>query len=149
MAYQGKKQNNPTLLETIIVGIFKGLWFLITLPFSKKVKVGLNSQKRQELLSKRLELEGNLVSNDLFVLKQTLMDADKLVDYALKQAGYAGETFADRLRNAQKNIEPRLYDSIWRGHKVRNQLAHEHNVQVSPNELKEAVYNLLEYLKRI
>lgn len=149
MAYKKNKKNDQTLLEVLVVGIFRGLWWLVKLPFGKKRKVNITISDRQGILKRRLELESNLASNDLFVLKQTVMDADKLVDYTLKLYGFMGETFADRLRNAEKIIDPYVYDLIWKGHKVRNKIAHEHNLNLSPDELKQAVNNLLEYIKHV
>jgi hypothetical protein len=77
------------------------------------------------------------------------MEADKLVDYTLKLYGYAGETFADRLRSAEKYIDRNVYQAIWWGHKVRNQIAHEHGNEIAAHELKLAAKNLLTYLRKI
>ena len=144
---QKKKKNQTTLLEAIIVGILKGFWALIKLPFGKKTQ-GISTDDRKEILSRRLAVE-NMIVDDLNVLKQAVFEADKLVDYTLQAMGYQGETFAERLRSAERNISPGLYDRIWQGHKVRNQLAHEHNFSASPAQLKQAIINLLEYIKSI
>jgi hypothetical protein len=144
-----RRKQERTALEIILVGFFKIIWWLIKLPFGKGGKKGLSTSDRQEVLKKRLELENFLQSDDLFVLKHAVMEADKLVDYALKSSGFAGETFADRLRNAEASINPSNYNKIWQGHKVRNQIAHEHDLRINPFELKEAASNLLEYLKHV
>jgi hypothetical protein len=56
-------------------------------------------------------------------LKSAIAEADKLFDYAMKQLGYPGETFADRLKVAQRELSDR--EAVWRAHKLRNALAHE------------------------
>lgn len=147
MTYKKQKQTQ-TALEIIIIGLGKILWWLIKLPFGKKGAKGLTAQDRQEILTRRLTIE-NMVSDDLNSLKQAVFEADKLVDYILQTSGFAGLTFADRLRSAEDKINPAVYNRIWQGHKVRNQLAHEHNIQISSAELKQAVNNLLEYTKYV
>jgi len=56
--------------------------------------------------------------------KEAIIEADIMLDDALLQAGYAGETTADKL----KSIDPSRFASLqdaWEAHKVRNQIAHE------------------------
>jgi len=144
-------KNNPTILETIIVGIFKAIWFLLTLPFRgfKRVKKGLGVEERNYITGKRLEIEKMLNSDKQAELCHAVIEADKLVDYTLKTKGYAGETFADRLCSAQNFINPTLYNSIWQGHKVRNQIAHEQELRIMNNELRDAAGKLLNYLKNL
>jgi hypothetical protein len=142
-------RNQPTVLETIVVGIFKAIWFLITLPFKKKgKKQGISAEDKAELISRRVEIERLSSSGNEIELKHAVMEADKLVDYVLQLKGYGGETFADRLRSAQQYIDRATYQAIWEGHKVRNQLAHENGVQVSQMELRQAVTNLLNYIHK-
>lgn len=145
-----KKNQGPTVLETIIVGVFKALWFLISLPFRKRGKKrGISGQNQAEIISKRQEIETLLLSENKYELRHAVMEADKLVDYVLKLKGYQGETFADRLRNAESYIEKNTYQSIWEGHKVRNTMAHEHDAEIATAELKVATNNLLKYIKNV
>lgn len=145
-----KKNQGPTILETIVVGIFKALWFLISLPFKKKAeRRGISANDRAVILSKRQEIENWLQKGSEIELRHAVMEADKLVDHLLKSYGYSGETFADRLRSAEKSLDRDTYQSLWAGHKVRNQLAHEHNAYISTEELKRAVNNLLKYIRQV
>jgi len=147
MSQHYKKNQGPTLLETIFVGIFKGLWFLISLPFRKRgKKSGLSSRDQAEINSKRQEIEKLVSGDNEYELKHAVMEADKLVDHVLKLKGYTGETFADRLRNAEKYIDHNTYQNIWAGHKTRNTLAHEHDANISKEELRGSVSKLLKYL---
>lgn len=142
------KNQGPTLLETIFVGIFKGVWFIVSLPFRKsRKKRGLSSQDQAEINSKKREIEKLVSGDNKYELKHAVMEADKLVDHVLKLKGYSGETFADRLRYAEKYIDHNTYQTIWAGHKVRNTLAHEHDAEISTVELKQAADKLLRYLK--
>jgi hypothetical protein len=147
-----KYKNEQTILEFIVLGIFKLLWWLITLPF-KGLKRGSASrfsiEEKNYITGKRLEIEALLGSESVIELKHAVMEADKLVDYTLKAKGYVGETFADRLRAAQKSMPAYLYDQLWRGHKVRNQIAHEQELRIQNLELREAAKKLLSYLRQL
>lgn len=147
MAYQSRKKQS-TVLETIFVGFFRGLWWLISLPFKglkKKEKISL--EDKQYILSRKNEIEKMLLADDIFQLKHAVFEADKLVDLLLKKRNFFGNTFAERLRSAENGIPKNVYNGIWEGHKIRNRLAHEDNFQSNPSELKYAARNLLEYLR--
>jgi len=147
------KNQQPDVLQTIVIGILKAIWWILTLPFKGirfgKVRTGLSVDERNYITSKRLEIEKMLNTENQIELKHAVMEADKLADYALKTQGYSGETFADRLRSAQSSLNPNLYNEIWQGHKIRNQIAHETEYRIGNSELKDAVYKLLKYLKAI
>lgn len=57
-------------------------------------------------------------------LKVAIMDADKLLNEALRDAGIMGTHLGDRLKKANANQIPNL-NEIWQAHKLRNQIAHE------------------------
>ena len=77
--------------------------------------------------------------------KASIMEADKLVDYVLKAKGFRGETFGERLKNAQKKF-PNYndYNNLWFSHKVRNNIAHEATHDLNSTEAKRAI----EYFKK-
>ncbi len=58
-----------------------------------------------------------------------VLEADKLLDQALKAAGYPGQTMGDRLKDAQRAF--RDTDAVWQAHKLRNRLAHESDVRLN------------------
>lgn len=59
-------------------------------------------------------------------LKSAVIEADKLVDFALRKMYPAAETMGERL----KEVKPKfignyaLYDDLWFAHKLRNELVH-------------------------
>lgn len=145
-----KNKNEKTLLEVIFVGFFKGIWWLIQLAFGKKkARSSLTQSEKNQIINKRLEIEELLGSNNQIELTHALFEADKLVDHVLRTSRYRGETFADRLRSAEQNIDPEIYNAIWQGHKVRNQLAHESSANTSLSEIKSAIVKLLRFLKNV
>ena len=157
MSKNYKNQNQQTALEIILIGIFKVLWWIITLPFNLIFKKGKKLSGRLKItpndwayiVSQRLEIEKILKSENQIELKHAVMEADKLVDYIFQAKNYQGETFADRLRSAESFIEKDVYNSIWNGHKVRNQIAHENELRITNDELRSAAENLLRYTKNI
>lgn len=145
--YYKKHKNQPTVPETIVIGIGKGLWWLVSLPFRKRGRrAGLSVSDRNYIIKKRQEIELLLNSSSIIELKHAVMEADKLVDFILKKKGYRGETFADRLRNAESHINHDIYQSIWNGHKIRNQIAHDEG-SIEKSILITAANKLLNYTK--
>lgn len=52
-----------------------------------------------------------------------IINADKLLDEALRQRHYKGKTMGERLVAAQHDLSDN--DGVWFGHKLRNKLVHE------------------------
>lgn len=60
--------------------------------------------------------------------RQAIMDADKLLDHALTKMGYTGSL------GAKLKKTPKLFGNIndvWAAHKVRNNIAHKINYEVT------------------
>lgn len=76
-----------------------------------------------------------------------ILEADKLLDQALKAAGYPGQTMGDRLKDARSAF--RSNDHVWQAHKLRNRLAHETNVQLNSIVVSRALRQFKAGLKDI
>lgn len=145
-----KKQNQQTLPEILVIGIFNiiaGIIKLIFKGFAKKR--GLSTSQKTEIIHRRHQIEQMLVSNNIHELSQAVFEADKLVDHLLQSYGYEGQNFADRLRHAEQYLDRNLCNQIWQGHKVRNLLAHDHDHRPEAEELRRAAEKLLRYIKTI
>lgn len=144
--YKKRKQDQPTVLEVIVAGIGRGLWWLVSLPFRKRGrKAGLSVEDRNHIIRKRQEIEFLLNSSSIIELKHAVLEADKLVDFIFKKKGYRGETFADRLRSAESYIDFNIYQNIWNGHKIRNMIAHDDG-NIDKSVLISAAKKLLSYI---
>lgn len=55
--------------------------------------------------------------------KHAIIEADIILDKALKQLGYAGVSLGERLRSITPSMLASINDA-WEAHKVRNQIAH-------------------------
>lgn len=72
-----------------------------------------------------------------------IIQADKLLDHALKQRGFPGETMGDRLKSS------RAGDKVWAAHKIRNRIAHESDVRLNPVMVGQALRGFKQGLKNI
>lgn len=70
-------------------------------------------------------------------LQLAIMEADKLLDHALKNRGYGGQTMGDRLKAARGAFMNN--DAIWQAHKLRNRLAHEQDVRLNSMQVDQAL----------
>lgn len=74
-----------------------------------------------------------------------VVDADKLLDHALKKHHFKGKTMGERLVSAQRMISDN--DSVWYAHKLRNRLVHEPNVKLKKKEAQAALAGFRQGLK--
>ena len=74
-----------------------------------------------------------------------IINADKLLDHALKSKRYKGKTMGERLVAAQRDIQGN--DDVWFGHKLRNKLVHENGIQLREQEVKNALMGFKRALK--
>ena len=67
-----------------------------------------------------------------------VIDADKLLDDALKRRHYRGKTMGERLVSAQHDISNN--DEVWYAHKLRNRLVHENeDAKLTEKAVKDAL----------
>jgi hypothetical protein len=74
-----------------------------------------------------------------------IVDADKLLDQALKKRHFKGKTMGERLVSAQRVISDN--DAVWYAHKLRNRLVHEPNVRLKKREAQTALTGFRQGLK--
>lgn len=74
-----------------------------------------------------------------------IIDADKLLEDALKLRKYKGKTMGERLVAAQHDISNN--DLVWFGHKLRNKLVHETDVKLKKDDVKDALLGIKSALK--
>jgi len=86
---------------------------------------------------KCLEIEHQLKEGDTGSYHLSVLNADKLVDQAMREKGTKGETMGERLRSSAALFSDR--NGIWTAHKLRNRIAHEPNVTVTYVEAKSAL----------
>jgi hypothetical protein len=78
-----------------------------------------------------------LLSKDPQSNPMSVINADKLLDEALKCLGYGGNTMAERLISAKHQLKSK--DSVWNAHKLRNRLVHETSKKPTDSEIRHAL----------
>lgn len=140
------------LLVVKIIFIFFGLfflggtiYFLLTTSWLKRIIL----QDLYEVLTYRpywlrdtkrkwKKILGRLRSNLESEYKLAVMEADSMLNDALKQMGYTGESLGERLEKITKETLPNL-DEVWEAHKIRNNLVHDPDYKLTFNEAKRAL----------
>jgi hypothetical protein len=92
-----------------------------------------------------LDIEQSLKRDDPTSYHMAILDADKLVDHALREKGFSGKTMGERLKATRGQLSDR--DSIWFAHKLRNRIAHEPGVKVNYNQARRALAGFKRALK--
>ncbi|MFH0779757.1 MAG: hypothetical protein V1928_02755 [Parcubacteria group bacterium] len=114
---------NPSTFQ---IGVLAGVavivvLFVITKIFFKKTSnTGLNKKFIREQWNKINDL---MIPGKEMNYKLAVIEADKLLDYALKALDFSGDTTADRL-NAAAYKHPKM-KKVWWAHKVRNYIVHD------------------------
>jgi hypothetical protein len=66
-----------------------------------------------------------------------VINADKLLDSALKKRNFKGETMGERLVSAKNTLSRR--QRVWEAHKLRNRLVHDEAVRLDRKKTLEAL----------
>jgi hypothetical protein len=74
-----------------------------------------------------------------------VINADKLLDDALKKRHYKGKTMGERLVAAQHDLTNN--DGVWYAHKLRNRLVHEDDTKLRKSDVQAALLGLRSALK--
>jgi hypothetical protein len=74
-----------------------------------------------------------------------VINADKLLDEALKKRRFKGKTMGERMVAAQRELSDN--DGVWFAHKLRNRLVHEADVKLKEADVKKALIGIRQALK--
>lgn len=113
----------PLLLVSILIVAVVGVIYLL---FSSKTTPKLNKDKFQ---AKWLSIEHSIKRDNPSSYPLAVLNADKLVDQALRERRFKGQTMGERMKSAQQVWKNPNH--VWGAHKVRNQLAHESDAEIS------------------
>ena len=122
----------------IIIAVL--LFAVITL--TKKGTTVLDVDKYR---SKWLAIEQSLVRDSEASYHLAILNGDKLLDQALRERGFKGQTMGDRMKFARGTWSHR--DALWQAHKLRNKIAHESDVRVEYDQARRALAGFKQALK--
>jgi hypothetical protein len=76
-----------------------------------------------------------------------VLNADKLLDHALKERGFKGNTMGERMKSAKTTWSNANH--VWTAHKLRNQIAHESDVKLDYDMARRALAAFKQALKDV
>lgn len=97
--------------------------------------------------AKRWQRIEMLKNQDETAMTLAIIEADKLLDQALRDSGYPGETMGERLKDAHKVLSDN--NGVWQAHKLRNRIAHEHDVRLNKLVVSHALGDFKTALKNL
>jgi hypothetical protein len=135
--------DNPLLW--FLVGILVvGVLLVVVIMLTKKGQVQLDVNKYR---MSWMKIEQALARDEPSSHLLCILNADKLLDQALRERRVTGETMGERMKQLQTTWSNA--NAIWSAHKLRNQIAHEHDMQVSYDDSRRALAAFKQALKDI
>lgn len=128
------------MLAGILVFAGVMLWLLFRLHQSNQLNV-------EKYRRKWLEIEQLPKKDDQRSCQFAIIEADKLLDIAMKECGIRGDTMGERLKTAGNRWSDR--NSVWTAHKLRNQIVHETDVAVGYDNARRALASFKRALKDV
>lgn len=142
----------------IFLDIFKTIGFVVSLVFGilliwlalrskekiadtlEEIKIELNPPKPGEgkYDARWKEVREHLTSFREAEWKFAIIEADKIAEVALEEAGFPGETIGERMTLISRDQLVSIQD-LWEAHKLRNIIAHDPNYQVTYGEVRGAI----------
>lgn len=135
--------------QKIAEGIFRGLWWVVSLPFKlvfgKKSSSTNNYQSvdfdQNYIKQKWQEIEELMKLGRPSNFARAILEADKLLDHILKGLRTPGLTMGDRLKSSKNRFSHEGLDAAWRAHKIRNEIVHNSQYEITDFIAREAITN--------
>ncbi len=108
---------------------------------------GQRQLNKEEYRTKWLRIESSLKKNNESSYHLAILNADKLLDAALKELRYKGQTMGERLKSASAAFSNK--NAVWSAHKLRNRIAHETDVKIDYTNARRALASFKQSLKDI
>lgn len=119
--------------------------FIVLIGIAAKLNRPKINKEKYRNLWHRIEQNLKKDSTDSFHL--SVIQADKLLDHAMKERGIRGSTMGERMKRMQNEwTNP---NAVWGAHKLRNRIAHEPEVVVNYQDAKRALSAFRQALKDV
>lgn len=128
------------LLAIVIVGVLVVVVIMVTKQSEHRLDV-------QKFRSRWLKIEQVLVRDEPSSYLLAVLEADKLLDAALRERGISGATMGERMKAFQARWSNA--NVVWGAHKLRNQIAHESNFSPSYDDTRRALAGFKQGLKDV
>lgn len=117
---------NGTLIILLVAIVIIGVAIMVVIAVTSKTGKSLDVDKYQR---RWLAIESGLKRTEPASYQMTILNADKLLDMALKERAFKGQTMGERMKSA--NDTWKNADHVWGAHKIRNKIAHESDVHIT------------------
>ena len=126
-------------MEQSIIFIFAGIIIIGALLFAFicVTKKGVKRLDVERYRVKYLVIENSLKRDEPSSYHLSVLNADKLVDQALRERGARGKTMGERMKSSVALFSDR--NGIWTAHKLRNMVAHEPDAKVTYDQARHAL----------
>lgn len=94
-----------------------------------------------------LKIENSLKKDQEASYHMAILNADKLLDNAMKESGFRGDTMGERLKRSGSRFSN--LNAVWAAHKLRNRIAHEPEVRIDYMTARRALASFKKALKDI
>ena len=134
----GKKPHRPRRRgmqeeHRFFAGLLSGLYQIISYPF-RRWKQRPEKINQVDILERWQGAAEMIKRGGPANFKTAILEMDKTFSEALAQAGFEGEHFGERLKNAKRIFGEITYGELWQAHKARNKVVHEINYEVTSFE---------------
>lgn len=129
--------------HTLYVVIAAAAALLVVIVIAEVIRRRPKSLNDRYFRERWQELQKLLADKNTWPL--AIINADKLLDEALKRRRFKGKTMGERLVAAQRSLSSN--DTVWFAHKMRNKIVHEDFKVVRKNDVKDALLGYLQALK--
>ena len=129
------------MLAAILIVACIVLWLMF------RMHQGSNELNVEKYRKRWLEIEQMVHKSDQRACQFAIIEADKMLDIAMKESGVKGETMAERLKITGDKLSDK--NAVWSAHKLRNQIVHESDVTISYDNTRRALASFKKALKDI
>ena len=130
-----------TVLWLVVAAVIIAAVLFIIMSFMP-YSANIDKEKYQ---SRWLEIEHGLNPGSRDSQYMAILKADKLLDQVLRDTGSKGQTMGERMKSRQNAWSNA--NAVWAAHKIRNQIAHDENVQLSETTVRRALASFKQALK--
>ena len=94
-----------------------------------------------------MAIEQQLKREERSSYSMSVLNADSLLDQALKEKGVQGSTMGERMKQLQKTWSNA--NNVWAAHKLRNRIAHESDVRLDYENARRTLMAFKQALKDV
>jgi hypothetical protein len=124
---------NSAVLFMFIAVVIIGVILLVVISVTRRPARRLDVAKYQE----RWMSITSSVGDDTASMQVAILNADKLLDNALRDSGASGSNLGERLKSSGSKFSN--LNAVWSAHKLRNRIAHEHDVALNARTTQAAL----------